>query len=185
MANRKDNGVYVVKKLIKPFVLLLIANILSGCGIIRVEDNYSLDSIEGDITCEYRIGKDAMWAEQCVDTDIEFDKDMFLKLFHEYNQYDPLKAKKILKNYDLKIDPDEQPEIWQTVNDSEFNVRAVFAEGQRNVSIYRHEGKLYYFVLSMGGQSEPEKKGVYFMELSEEMQGYWQGIIEAVEKEIQ
>ena len=163
------------------FFLLIV---LAGCaiGVLVFEDNYSLDKIDGDITCEYRIGKDAKWMEECIDSEVEFDKDMFVKLFQEHAQYEQITGSKDpLKCDHLKIDSDEQPEEWQAILDSEFNVRAVFGDDQRNVSIYRYDGKLYFFVLSMGERSGPGKKGEYYMELSEEMSDYWKTIIDAVE----
>ena len=48
------------------------------------------------------------------------------------------------------------------------------------MSIYRYDGRLYYHVLSMGGNKKPELEGVYFMELSEETSSYWSAIIDAV-----
>lgn len=171
-----------MKKLITAIVLFILAGMLSGCGIVVLKDEYSLDKIDGDITCEYRVGKDAMWAKDSVDSDVRFDKEMFLKLFNEYNAYDPRKLRKKPEECDLKIDPNEQPEAFKQINDSEFNVRAVFAGGQRNVSIYRYEDKMYFFVLYLGGQSDPSEEGDYYMELSEEMSTYWKGIIEAVEE---
>lgn len=163
------------------FFLLIV---LAGCGIgvLVFEDHYSLDKIDGDITCEYRMGKDAQWMEECIDSEVKFDKDMFVKLFQEHAQYEQITGSKDpLKCDHLKIDSDEQPEEWQAILDSEFNVRAVFGDDQRNVSIYRYDGKLYFFVLSMGERSGPEKKGEYYMELSEEMSDYWKTIIDAVE----
>ncbi len=166
-----------------PVLFILIA-VLSGCRIIVVEDHYSLDSIPGEITCEYRVGRNAMYSEDHVDTDVGFDKEMFLKLFHEYNQYDPNKIMNKPGQCDLKINADEQPDEWLAVQESEFNVKAVFGDDYRSVSIYRYEDKLYYFVLCMGGGAEPEMQGEYYMELSEEMSGYWRTIIEAVESSL-
>lgn len=163
-------------------VWILIA--LPGCGIIVVQDDYSLDKIDGDITCEYRIGRDAKWSETCVNSEVTFDKDMFLKLFQAYAQYDPLIGSKDPKQYDVRINPHEQPEVLQRVLESEFNVRAVFGDDQRNVSIYRYDGKLYFHVLTMGDRSEPEEIGYYFIELPEEMRGYWKSIIESVEADV-
>lgn len=163
-------------------ILLPIFIALPGCGTtIVVQDDYSLDEIDGEIECEYRIGKDAKWAEECVDSDVKFDKEMFLKLFHEYAQYDPIIGSKNPMKYDLKVSINEQPDVWQEIFESEFNVRAVFGDDQRNVSIYRYRNKLYFFVLSMGDRAEPEKEGEYFVELSDEMYNYWQNIIEEVE----
>ncbi len=172
-----------MKKTVTLLVLAVIFNVLSGCGIIVTEDRYSLDRIDGDITCEYRTGPDAMWAEECLDTDVTFDKEMFLELFHEFNRYDPVVIARNPGQCDLKIRADEQPGEWETIRESEFNVRASFDDEYRSVSIYRYGGKLYVRVLTMGGRTEPEKEGVYFMELSEEMSAYWQGIIEAVEED--
>lgn len=76
---------------------------LSGCGIIVVQDDYSLDRIDGDIVCEYRIGEEAKWSEECVDSEVRFDKDMFLKLFQEYARYDPIIGSKDPMQCDLKI----------------------------------------------------------------------------------
>ena len=163
-------------------VLIAVVIALFGCGKIVAQDEYSLDKIDGDIVCEYRMGENAKWAKDCVDSDVTFDKAMFLKLFQEFNEYDALTGSKDpLKRYDLKINVDEQPDEWQTIFESEFNVRAVFGDDQRDVSIYRYGGKLYFYVLSMGGRTKPEEEGQYFVELSEEMSRYWGAIIEEVE----
>ncbi len=169
-------------------ILILIISALtalSGCGMIVVEDNYSLDRIDGDITCKYRTGEEAKWSEEYVDSDVQFDKDMFLKLFQEYAQYDPIIGSKDPTQCDLRIKIDETPEEWQMIRKSEFNVTAVFGNDQRDVSIYRHGGKLYFYVLSMGDRREPEMEGEYFFELPEEMSDYWQTIIDDVEASIQ
>ena len=121
-------------------MLLSLASLLaalSGCGLIRVQDDYSLDSIDGDVRCEYRVGREAKWAEDCVDSDVRFDKERFLSLFREYCQYDPLIGSKDPMQCDLKIDMETQPEEWKRISESEFNVRAVFGGDQRDVSIYR------------------------------------------------
>lgn len=161
------------------FALLLA--LLPGCRINVVQDDYSLERIEGEISCEYRIGEDAKWKEDRVPSDVTFDKDHFLALFQEYAAYDPLTGSKDPMQCDLKIRIEDQPEAWQEIRESEFNVRAVFDGGQRNVSLYRYDGKLYFYVLSMGERSEPGEEGEYFVRLPEEMEEYWQGIIEAVE----
>ena len=152
----------------------------AGCGANAGEDLYSLEHIDGDIICEYRTGKNAAYADECVDTDVVFDKDKFIELFHESNQYDPVRLSKNPKACDLIISTKDQPEEWETISESEFNIRAVFGNEQRNVSIYRYDGRLYFHVLSMGGNKKPELEGVYFMELSEETSSYWSAIIDAV-----
>lgn len=171
-----------IKKIAFLIFLVSMLAVLTGCGIVVVQDDYSLETIDGDITCEYRVGPDAQWSEECVDSDVKFDKEMFLMLFQEYRQYDTVTGSKNPLQCDyMKISIDEQPEAWRTIRESEFNVRAVFDEGQRNVSLYRYGGKLYFYVLSMGDRRSPELEGEYFIELPEKMRGYWQSIIEGVE----
>ena len=133
-----------IRKPIRLFFLLLLLAALPGCRINVVQDDYSLEQIEGEISCEYRIGEDAKWMEDCVASDVTFDKDHFLALFQEYAAYDPLTGSKDPMQCDLKIRIEEQPEAWQEIRESEFNVRAVFDGGQRNVSLYRYDGKLYF-----------------------------------------
>ena len=162
-------------------ILALLLAVLPGCRINVVQDDYSLDRIDGEISCEYRIGVDARWAEDCVESDVEFDKEHFLELFQEYAAYDPLTGSKDPMQCDLKVVIDEQPEEWQELRESEFNVKAVFDGGQRDVSIYRYGGKLYFYVLSMGKRSKPGEEGEYFVELPEEMEAYWQQVIDEVE----
>ena len=60
-------------KMTKTLIFILLASaaaVCSGCGIIAVQDDYSLDRIDGDITCEYRIGREAKWKEEPVDSDV-------------------------------------------------------------------------------------------------------------------
>ena len=81
---------------------------------------------------------------------------------------------------DLRISETEQPEQCKEVINSDFNVRVVFDDEQRNVSIYRYNDRLYFFVLYMGTGSKSNEEGYYYMELSKEMSDYWQGIINSV-----
>ena len=81
-------------------VMITAAVLSAGCGTVA-EDFYSLDHIDGDIICEYRTGKNAAYADECVDTDVVFDKDKFIELFHESNQYDPVRLSKNPKACDL------------------------------------------------------------------------------------
>lgn len=162
------------------FTIIFICSLFTGCKARVVNDDYSLKEITGDIKCEYRIGKNAKFADTAVNTDLVFDKDMFVKLFTEYNSFDPIFLKKNLDQYDFKINVEAQPDIWATVFNSEFNIKALFDDTFRSVSIYQYESKLYYFVLSMGGNSKPDEEGYYYMELSKEMDDYWRPIIEEV-----
>ena len=67
-------------------VVIAVTALSAGCGAARGEDLYTLDHIDGDITCEYRMGKNASYADECVDTDVVFDKDKFIELFHRLAQ---------------------------------------------------------------------------------------------------
>lgn len=107
---------------------------------------------------------------------------MFVKLFNEQDLYDPIYLKNNLDKCDLKINSETQAEELQRILNSEVNIKALFEDTDRSVSIYTHNEKLYFFVLSMGGNSKPEEEGSYYMELSEEMDAYWRTIIEEVVK---
>lgn len=161
-------------------VVIAVSALSAGCGAAGGEDLYTLDHIDGSITCEYRTGKNASYADECVDTDVVFDKDKFIELFHEYGQYDPVRLSKNPKECDLMINAKDQPEEWDAISSSEFNIRAVYDGGQRDVSVYWYGGKLYFYVLNMGGNKRPDLEGAYFMELSEGMSSYWGAVIDAV-----
>lgn len=172
----------IIKKMMTFVVLTITLCTLAGCKILIVEDNYSLKEIKGDIKCEYRVGKNAKWLDETVDTDVQFDKEMFVKLFNEQDLYDPIYLKNNPDKCDLKINSETQAEELQRILNSEVNIKALFEDTDRSVSIYTHNEKLYFFVLSMGGNSKPEEEGSYYMELSEEMDAYWRPIIEEIVK---
>lgn len=58
-----------LKRLTILILLLFMLISYGGCGlkVNVVEDDYSLDKIEGDITCEYRIGEEARWSKEMGD----------------------------------------------------------------------------------------------------------------------
>ena len=170
-----------MKKTIILCALVMTAIFAAGCFVgLPIE---TLTSIDGDIKCEFRVGKNARFIESAVDTDAVFDKEMFIELFNEESQYDPNHIKYHLDECDLKINAENQPEEWDKIFSSEVNIKALYEDDSRSVSVFRYESKLYFFVLSMGGRSKPEEEGNYYIELSEEMDGYWRPIIEKVVKD--
>jgi len=166
-----------MKKLLSAaLILILSVCLMTGCFVVLPKE--TLKEINGDIKCEFRTGENAKYSDKVIDTDVVFDKDEFVKLYNESNSYDPNHLKYHLDKCDLKINAGEQPDEWKEIFGSEFNIKAVYGDGSRWVSIYRYDSKLYFFVLCMGGKSEPEEIGYYYMELSAEADSYWRPIIE-------
>ena len=161
--------------------LLLLISLMTGCFVKLPKETIS--TIDGDIQCEFRVGQNARFIGPAVETDAVFDKEQFIKLFNEDGQYDPLYLKYHLDECDLKINADEQPEEWDKIFNSEINIKAIFGEDSRSVSVHWYDTKLYFFVLCMGSKSKPEEIGYYYIELSQEMDEYWRPIIERVVKE--
>ena len=94
------------------------------------------------------------------------------------DKYDPNHIKYHLDECDLKINASGQPDEWDKIFSSEVNVRATFEGQTRQVSVYRYDGKLYFFVLCMGSRSKPEEVGYYYMELSGDLEEYWSSVFE-------
>ena len=167
-------------------VLLMICT-LTGCktiftkyGVIIAEDEYTLPEIKGDVKCRFRVGETASYEGMYVQTDATFDKDGFIKLFDEFNQYDPVYLRYHLDRCDLKINPDTQRDLSREIFENQVYIKAVFDGTYRGVSVFKYDSKLYFYVLSMGGNSEPDEEGDYFIELSEESDEYWRPIVEQV-----
>ena len=142
-----------------------------------------MDRIKGDIECEFRVGKDAKTHRDAIDTDVVFDKDKFVDLFNEQSQYSPVTLKSHTGDCDLRVNAQEEPDKWEEIYDSEINIKVLYDRQSRNVSVYEYNSKLYFFVLSMGGKSEPEEQGSYFMKLSGDMSEYWSPILEEVRED--
>lgn len=162
--------------------VLLMLCLMSGCFFKRKERN-AMDRIEGDIKCEFRVGKDADTIKDAVETDIVFDKDRFTDLFNEKSQYVPSSLKYKTGECSLKISASDQPEEWEKIHASEINIKALFGRQSRNVSVYEYDSRLYFFVLGIGGKSKPEEQGDYYMELSPEMTEYWKPILKDVRED--
>ena len=163
-------------------VALLSLCLMTGC-FIKPKNRNAMDRIKGDIECEFRVGKDAKTHKNAIDSDIVFDKDKFVDLFNEASQYSPTSLKYHTGECDLKINAQEEPEKWEEVFNSEINIKVLYDRQSRNVSVYEYNSKLYFFVLSMGGNSKPEEQGSYFMKLSKDMAEYWKPILKDVRED--
>ena len=161
---------------------LLTLCLMTGC-FIKHKNKNAMDKIKGDIECEFRVGKDAKTYKDAIESDIVFDKDKFVDLFNEQAQYSPTSLKYHTDECSLKVNAQEQPDEWEEIFNSEINIKVLYDRQSRNVSVYEYKSKLYFFVLSMGGNSKPEEQGSYFMKLSKEMSEYWKPILKKVRKD--
>ena len=173
----------IKKRLLAPVLIMLMLCMLSGCFFSLPLDH--MDKIEGDITCAFRAGEDASHWQETVNTDAVFDKDRFVELFNEFNKYDPAFYKDHLDKLDLRIVREDQFDEYEEMAASEVNFMAYFTDKNgnevcRNVSVFRYESKMYFFILCMGGGRNPEHKGYYYKEVPADMVSYWEPIYEKV-----
>jgi hypothetical protein len=165
--------------------IVLILCLWTGCSFIPSSD-FRIDEIDGDIQCEFRIGKSAQFSKNKVFTDAVFDKEEFIELFNLRESYTANRLRFHLDECSLKIVASEQPEELEKMQASEINFKVVYDgvdERKDNVSVYEYNSKLYFFVLCMGSRSKEDEIGYYYMELPEDMQEYWLPIIEKVSKD--
>ena len=166
------------KKITGIILVLLTICLFTGCLFAIPTDH--LKKIEGDITCDFRAGKNATHIKETVKTDAVFDKDRFVELYNEDAKYDPVFYKHHLDRLDLRIVSGEEVEKWEEIAASEVNFRAYFDDLNRHVSLYRYDSKLYFFVVCMGGASKPEEIGYYYKEIPQKMADYWNPIYDKV-----
>ena len=167
------------KKHLTVFALIMLTLCLfTGC-LFNVPLDH-LKKIEGDIEWDFRAGTDASKLRATVDTDVTFDKDEFVKLYNADKKYDPAFYQYHLNTLDLKINREEQPEEYAKITAGEVNVTVYFDGLQRNVSVYRYESKLYFFILCMGGGAKPEEMGYYYDLVPEKLAEYWMPIVDQV-----
>jgi hypothetical protein len=169
MGKKKTTGIILI---------LLTLCLFTGCLFSLPTDH--LGKIEGDITCDFRAGKNATHKKETVKTDAVFDKDRFVELYNEDAKYDPSFYKHHTDRLDLKINADEEREKFEEIAASEVNFRVYFNEQNRHVSLFRYDSKLYFFIMSMGGRSKPDEKGYYYQEVPEKMADYWNPIYDKV-----
>lgn len=166
------------KKTIGIILILLTLCLFTGCLFSLPTDH--LGKIEGDITCDFRAGRNATHMKETVKTDAVFDKDRFVELYNEDAKYDPAFYKHHTDRLDLRINADEEREKFEEIAASEVNFRVYFNEQNRHVSLFRYDSKLYFFIMSMGGRSKPDEKGYYYQEVPEKMADYWNPIYDKV-----
>lgn len=168
----------IKKKLSGPVLVLVMLCLFTGCMFSLPTGH--MTKIKGDITCEFRCGKNATNTRDPIKTDVVFDKDRFVELFNEDAKYDPAFYKKHTDRLDLKINDQEEPEKYQRIAGSEVNLAVRYGGNYNQVSLYCFDSKLYFFVMNMGGASMPEEKGWYYQEVPAKMASYWMPIYEKV-----
>ena len=169
----------MIKKILSgPVLVLVMLCLFTGCMFSLPTGH--MTKIKGDITCEFRCGKNATNTRDPIKTDVVFDKDRFVELFNEDAKYDPAFYKKHTDRLDLKINDQEEPEKYQRIAGSEVNLAVRYDGNYNQVSLYCFDSKLYFFVLNMGGASMPEEMGWYYQEVPSKMASYWMPIYEKV-----
>ena len=170
-----------IERISAVLLFICIVTLFSGC--FSTFKQAKLKKIEGDIKCEFRVGKSAgtLSTMMPVDTDVVFDKEEFVELYNEAGQYNPFSLKYNLEKCDLRIAPGD-PEIEKMLN-SEVSIGAVYDGKTRKVSVFEYDSELYFFVLCMGSKSEPDDRGYYYMEVPDDMADYWKPIIDEVRED--
>ena len=169
----------MIKKILSgPVLVLVMLCLFTGCMFSLPTGH--MTKIKGDITCEFRCGKNATNTRDPIKTDVVFDKDRFVELFNEHAKYDPAFYKKHTDRLDLKINDQEEPEKYQRIAGSEVNLAVRYDGNYNQVSLYCFDSKLYFFVMNMGGASMPEEMGWYYQEVPSKMASYWMPIYEKV-----
>ena len=166
------------KKTTGIILILLTLCLFTGCLYPIFHER--LGKIEGDITCDFRAGRNATHIKETVKTDAVFDKDRFVELFNEDAKSDPSFYMHHLNRLNLRINAEEEREEFEEIAASEVNFRANFDGKNRHVSLFRYDSKLYFFILSMGGASKPEEQGYYYKEVPKKMAEYWNPIYDKV-----
>lgn len=167
-----------MKKIIK--MLMSIILVFSSTGCFTVLKKEKLNDLEDGYVCEYRYGKSARYSTELVDIDFEFDKQMFLDLYNEKAQYDPVYLRNHIEKCDLKLESGGE-EISRMLN-TEISIRAAYKDTYKEVTVYEYNDDLYFFVLNMGGRTEKDKKGWYFMRVSDDLQEYWKQLTNQIYK---
>lgn len=105
---------------------------------------------------------------------------MFIELYNEKAQYDPVYLRNHIEECDLKLEriSDEVDKILKT----EISIRAAYEDTYEEVTVYEYNGDLYFYVLTMGGRTEPDKEGKYFMRVSDNLQEYWKQLTNQIYK---
>lgn len=159
-------------------LILVLVFFLTGCGINLEAEK--IKDLEDGYVCEYRYGKSAKYSTELLDIDFEFDKQMFIDLYNEKAQYNPVYLRNHIEKCDLKLKSGSE-EINQMLN-TEISIRASYKNTYKEVVVYKYENDLYFFVLNMGGRTEKDKEGWYFMKVSSNLQKYWKQLTNQIYK---
>lgn len=151
---------------------------LAGCGIVLNKEK--ITDLEDGYVCEYRYGENARYSTELVDIDFEFDKQMFIDLYNEKAQYNPVYLRNHIEKCDLKLD--RNSEEVDRILKTEISIRAAYENTYREVTVYEYNGDLYFYVLTMGGRTEKDKEGKYFVRVSDDLQDYWKQLTNQIYK---
>lgn len=167
-----------MKKIIEIIISIILVFSLTGCGIVLEKEKIS--DLDDGYVCEYRYGENARYSTKLVDIDFEFDKQMFIDLYNEKAQYDSVYLRNHIEECDLKLE-----RISEDVNKilkTEISIRAAYPDTYKEVTVYEYNGDLYFYVLTMGGRTEKDKEGKYFMRVSDNLQEYWKQLTNQIYK---
>ena len=167
-----------MKKFVKIIISIILVFSLVGCGIVLNKEK--LNDLDDGYVCEYRYGENARYSTELVDIDFEFDKQMFIDLYNEKAQYDPVYLRRHIEECDLKLERngEEVDKILKT----EISIRAAYEDTYKEVTVYEYNDDLYFYVLTMGGRTEKDKEGKYFMRVSDNLQEYWKQLTNQIYK---
>lgn len=165
-----------MKKIVGMIMGVFLVFFLTGC--LPVLEKEKIKDLEDGYVCEYRYGKNAKYSTELVDIDFEFDKQMFIDLYNEKAQYNPVYLRKHIEKCDLKLQRGSE-EVNRMLN-TEISIRAAYKDTYEEVTVYEYNGDLYFFVLNMGGRTEKDKEGWYFMRVSDNLQEYWKQLTDQI-----
>ena len=167
-----------MKKIIETIISIILVFSLSGCGIVLNKEK--LNDLDDGYVCEYRYGENARYSTELVDIDFEFDKQMFIDLYNEKAQYNPVYLRKHIEECDLKLE--RNSEEVKKILKTEISIRAAYEDTYKEVTVYEYNDDLYFYVLTMGGRTEKDKEGKYFMRVSDNLQEYWKQLTDQIYK---
>ncbi len=167
-----------MKKTMEIVISMILVIFLTGCGPVLTKEK--INNLEDGYVCEYRYGKNARYSTELVDIDFEFDKQMFIDLYNEKAQYNPVYLRRHIEECDLKL-ASQGEEIDKMLN-TEISIRAAYTDTYKEVTVYKYNDDLYFYVLSMGGRTEKDKEGYYFMKISDDLQQYWKQLTSQIYK---
>lgn len=167
-----------MKKLVEIIIGIILVIFLVGCELKF--DKQKINDLDDGYVCEYRYGRNAKYSTELVNIDFEFDKKMFIDLYNEKSQYNPVYLRNHIEKCDLKLES-KGKEIDKML-DTAISIRAAYKDTYEEVVVYEYNDDLYFFVLSMGGRTEPDKEGWYFMKVSDNLQKYWKQLTRKIYK---